>query len=169
MTQVNLQHTRYIRRRKFRGLERGSPGVSRNTKFEEFLDDAFLRLASTGVPLMFASVDHTIDQFNAAGHNLLSGDGPFIPVNTGGNLPTGIDPDAIYWVFMVDADNGSLHLSHTDAMLNLNRVNFTDNGVGTHGVRAEPTQQSLIHAMIQGVTPERILIEDTSIDNLIPT
>lgn len=64
-------------------------------------------------------------------HDLETGDGPLVPSNSGGALPTGLTAATNYWAIKYDDDHLMLALSLSDA-LTRRPVVITDAGTGTH-------------------------------------
>ncbi len=167
MTSVKLQHTRRIRHRKFKGLDRGTSGVSRNTKLTAFLDQSVDDMDSSGTVVNFTA-DFANDEIDSASHGLSTGDGPY-EFTTTTTLPDGLQLLTAYWFSAVDTEILQAHLTRNEAFLGLNPVAMADAGTGTHSYEPFNSQRGLLAAMQQAArnTPE-VVQGETDIDNLIP-
>jgi hypothetical protein len=98
------------------------------------------------------------NQVHATGHGLASGAGPFLLTNAGGALPTGLDGETPYFVHAQNDDTLTLHLSESDAVDELDVVEFTTNGTGTSalGVEESSVTTGMIFNLLKTHTAEQI-------------
>jgi hypothetical protein len=77
------------------------------------------------------TADHTVEEFTATSHGLLTGDGPIRLTNSGGALPAGLATATDYYVIRTGANTFKLASSFANALAGT-VVAITGNGTGTH-------------------------------------
>lgn len=145
---------RHARHREFDGAERGSAGIKRLRRHDEFLDDRATAFNGTAAGTNFtASGASAVNTANA--HGFVTGDGPY-RLSTTGTLPAGLAVDTDYWIRAIDANTFSLHLNRRDAGLDLNAVETTDTGTGTHTVALAEGRDAVNDLLRQGADSQAL-------------
>jgi hypothetical protein len=107
------------------------------------------------------------DGIMIVGHDLESGDGPFVvSTSMGGTLPSGLVAGAFYWTYAADVDHLTLHLCKADAQVGRNAVDITSAGTGTQTLTPATSGQAVVELLRQGKSPMAISKAD-DIDDLI--
>lgn len=166
-TNVEVPHMRYLRHRRLDGLVRGAEGatndIPRLKKLGTWLDQRVTDIGATGAGQVFTAAVTNIVTITT--HGRVSGDGPFT-VSSDTTLPAGLLADTQYWLNVIDVNTFTVHLTREEAFNDLNEIDITDTGTGTHTMIPDGRSEGFQEIIRQEIVPDRIQAE-TDIDNLI--
>ena len=155
---------RHARHREFDGAERGSAGVKRLRRHDLFLANRATAFSVTAAAVNFtASGSSAVNTSN--GHGFVTGDGPYRASSTT-TRPAGIETGVDYWIRAIDANTFSLHPSRREAGLDLNAVETTDTGTGTHSVALGEGREAVNDYLRQGADAQALRAL-TDVDNAL--
>lgn len=133
---ISVPHIRHCRHRR----RRRNQNQAQHTKYVRWANQRATAPASGGIggtgALIAFTADAGTDLITSAGHGFTVATVGPIRFETDGTLPAGLtgSPD-FYYLRVNDANTFSVHLTRREAGLNLNAIDITDAGTGSHTFR----------------------------------